>query len=219
MLMCHGYDQLRNALERAGAAAVLLAATPVIAVCGICLAIESGRPVLFRQTRVGLSGKPFTLFKLRSMRVGVKGAGITAGGDPRITRVGTILRRFKLDELPQLWNVLKGDMQLIGPRPEAPEFVDLNQPIWRSILAEKPGITDLSTLVYRNEEAILADSSDPERAYREKLIPDKARLSQEYRRIRNWRTDLRLLALTVRYSFYPAGFDPAVVQTRFMERQ
>ena len=142
------------------------------------------------------------------MRDGARGSCITARGDARVTRVGAVLRKYKLDELPQLWNVLAGDMRLIGSRPELPAYVDFSDPLWRSLLSEKPGLTDLASLVYRNEEEVLARHPDPELAYRHLVLPDKLRLSARYLEGRGLMSDFRLLLMTARYSFCPAGFDP-----------
>ncbi len=207
----------RAALERLAAAIGLLCLSPVIAAAAAAILIESGRPVLFRQIRVGRDGRPFRLLKLRSMLSGASGRQVTAAGDPRISRVGALLRRYKLDELPQLWNILRGDMQLIGPRPELPLYVDMQDPLWRAALRQKPGLTDLSTLVYRNEEEVLSRWTDPERGYREEVLPRKLALSVAYGRVRGLRTDLKLIALTARYSFIPSGFDPEKILNTFQE--
>jgi len=184
----------------------LLLLLPVLIIISIAIVLEDGRPVFFRQTRIGRNGAPFHLWKFRSMRTGTAGTKITAGGDPRITRVGAFLRRYKLDELPQLFNVLVGEMEFIGPRPEVPAFVDLQNPLWVAVLNARPGISDLATLVYRNEEEVLAAVPDPENYYRNVVLPDKLRLNLAYMRQRTLWQDVRLLALTVRYSFRPAGF-------------
>ncbi len=197
----------RELIEAVLAAIALVLALPVLLFAAVCLVAESGLPVLFRQTRLGRNGRPFTLFKLRSMRAGTSGLLVTAEGDPRITRVGALLRKYKLDELPQLWNVLTGEMQLIGARPEVPSMVNRGDPLWRAVLSEKPGLTDVSTLLYRSEQELLAGSADPDRAYREDILPRKLALSAAYMRRRSVATDLRLLALTARYSLLPSGFD------------
>lgn len=202
-------DRLRAALERAVAGLALLACSPLLAIAAACIAIESGFPVLFRQRRVGQGGTTFLLVKLRSMHTGCDGTAITAAGDPRVTVVGAFLRKYKIDELPQLWNILAGDMQFIGPRPEVPPMVDENDPAWRAILSRKPGITDVSTLVYRNEERVLEQYADPDRAYREIVLPDKLKLSARYLETRTLLSDCKLLALSAWYSFFPAGFDAA----------
>jgi lipopolysaccharide/colanic/teichoic acid biosynthesis glycosyltransferase len=193
-------------LERLSAGLGLLLCLPLLFVAGVCLAIESGLPVLFRQERVGKGGSPFVLFKLRSMRAG-GGNHVTAAGDPRITAVGAFLRKYKIDELPQLWNVFAGEMRFIGPRPEVPSMVDLSDPAWRAILCEKPGLTGISTLVYRNEEKTLEKYSDPDRAYREIVLPHKLELSARYLEIRTPLSDIKLFVLSAWYSFFPAKFD------------
>lgn len=188
--------------------------SPLLLLLGAAVAVTSGFPILFRQKRIGQGGEPFELLKFRSMRTGMAGTSITAGSDPRVTPVGAFLRRYKLDELPQLWNVFNGTMSLIGPRPEVPGFVDTGDPLWREVLALRPGITDLATLVYRDEETVLKAAADPERYYRETVLPDKLRMNVDYARRRSWSRDLELLLLTARYSLSPAGFDPAAIRRR-----
>jgi lipopolysaccharide/colanic/teichoic acid biosynthesis glycosyltransferase len=207
--------RLQQTLERLVAAVALVVCFPLLLAAAFCTIVESGWPVLFRQTRVGYKRKPFTLYKLRSMHAGSTGAGITARGDSRVTRVGAFLRKYKLDELPQLWNVVAGHMRLIGPRPELPAYVNSYDRLWRVVLSERPGLTDLSSLVYRNEEEILAQSSDPDRTYREEILPRKLALSARYLETRNFVSDCRLLILTARYSFLPSGFDPNRILAAF----
>ena len=180
----------------------------------LAVVADSGFPILFRQKRIGQGGKPFELLKFRSMHTGMAGTSITAGADPRVTRVGAILRKYKLDELPQLWNVFNGTMSLIGPRPEVPKFVDSADPLWRAVLELTPGITDLATLVYRDEESILEGAADPEAYYRTSVLPAKLKMNLDYARRRNWQLDLELLLLTARYSLSPAGFDPDRIRRR-----
>jgi hypothetical protein len=134
------------------------------------------------------------------MRAGGSGPAITITGDRRVTCVGTILRKFKLDELPQFINVLKGDMSMIGPRPEVPEFVEPGNRLWDQVLMVRPGITDLATLLYRNEEQLLASSAQPELDYHRTILPAKLALNIEYMRSRSLRRDIRLLFLTAWYS-------------------
>src|SRR5581483_479619 len=122
------------------AAAGLVVLAPLFGALALLILLRDGRPVLFSQTRVGRFGKSFRIWKFRTMRVGEKGSAVTASGDSRVTATGVRLRRLKLDELPQLVNVLKGDMSLIGPRPELPEFVDTSSPIWQAVLQIRPGI-------------------------------------------------------------------------------
>jgi lipopolysaccharide/colanic/teichoic acid biosynthesis glycosyltransferase len=204
--------------DRVAAAAGLVLLFPVWLAAAAAIALEGSGPVLFRQTRVGQGGRLFQLLKFRSMRAGLAGSRITAGGDARITRVGRVLRRYKLDELPQLWNVLRGDMSLVGPRPEIPGFVDPQDPAWNTVLEVKPGITDVASLVYRNEEEILAGAADPERYYRETVLPAKLAMNIRYLRAASFRLDLKVILWTVRYSFFPAGFDTDRVKCFFFDQ-
>jgi len=198
---------LTRLLEVACALTALVGLAPLLLLFAALIWMDDGRPVLFRQTRVGRNGRPFRILKFRTMRPGSFGRAITAAGDRRVTRVGTWLRRLKLDELPQLINVLKGDMSLIGPRPEVPEFVEFDNALWRAVLEVRPGITDLASLVYRNEEDMLGPALDPDAYYRSAILPAKLRLNLQYLQSRSVRQDLRLLWLTARYSFFPRGFD------------
>jgi lipopolysaccharide/colanic/teichoic acid biosynthesis glycosyltransferase len=195
--------------------AALVLLSPVLVAAAIAIALEDGWPVLFRQCRVGRDGREFLLLKFRSMRLGMAGTRITTKQDSRITRTGAVLRRYKLDELPQFWNVVRGDMSLIGPRPEVPAFVDPQDPKWRAVLRVKPGISDLASLAYRNEEELFAGAADPERHYREVLLPAKLALSLHYIRIRSFWQDLKLFVLTIRYSIAPAGFEPGSIKETF----
>lgn len=159
---------------------------------------NSGRPVFFRQFRVGRAGRPFRLVKLRSMRPSSSGPSVTARGDARVTPVGRWLRRTKLDELPELWNVLRGDMSFVGPRPEVPEYVDLDNPLWADVLQVRPGLTDPMTLTLRDEEALLeVVEGDRDRYYRETLQPQKLAGYRAYLERRTWRTDLRVIYDTI----------------------
>jgi lipopolysaccharide/colanic/teichoic acid biosynthesis glycosyltransferase len=180
---------------------------PVLAVLALVIFWDDGQPVLFRQIRVGRKGKPFRIWKFRTMRAGSQGSVITAAGDGRVTRAGAALRRYKLDELPQLFNVLKGDMSLVGPRPEVPEYVQLEAPIWQAVLQVRPGVTDLATLLYRNEEKLLATSGDPNTFYRKSVLPAKLDLNRGYILSRTFKRDLQLIYLTIRYSLFPGQFD------------
>jgi lipopolysaccharide/colanic/teichoic acid biosynthesis glycosyltransferase len=201
--------------ERTVAALGLLILSPLLLFIGFLIAYEDGFPVLFRQTRVGRGGRGFSLVKFRSMRMRCVGARITAANDPRLTRFGAFLRRYKLDELPQLWSVVKGDMSLVGPRPEVPHFVGLDDPVWSEVLRVRPGITDLASLVYRQEEDLLARSSNPEAYYRDVVLPAKLALNLHYLQVRSFWRDVRLIVLTVRFSFVPAGFDASRVREMF----
>jgi lipopolysaccharide/colanic/teichoic acid biosynthesis glycosyltransferase len=204
-----------NLAGRVLAAAGLAAVSPLLAACALAIYIEDRGPVLFRQTRIGMCGKPFSLLKLRSMRRLSGGARITAGGDSRITRTGKLLRDFKLDELPQLWNVLRGDMNLIGPRPEVPEYVDLSEARWQAVLAVKPGITDLASLVFRHEEELLAGRDDVDKFYREWLLPRKLEISTHYAQTRSALRDARLMFLTLRYALMRGELNQSRIASQF----
>jgi lipopolysaccharide/colanic/teichoic acid biosynthesis glycosyltransferase len=194
------------------AAIGLLMLMPALAALAVAILFDDGPPVFYSQTRVGRGGKPFRIWKFRSMRAGSQGSVITAAGDPRVTRVGAALRRLKLDELPQLFNVLKGDMSLVGPRPEVPEYVQLDAAVWQSVLQVRPGVTDLATLLYRDEEKLLGTSGDPNSFYRETILPAKLALNLGYLRTRSFLRDLKLILLTICYSLFPRRFDPDLIK-------
>lgn len=184
--------------ERGASCAVLLALSPIMLLCALAVRLGSPGPILFRQERVGEGGRPFQLVKFRSMRTNNEGAHVTASGDKRVTRVGEFLRKTKLDELPELWNVVRGDLSLVGPRPEVPKYVDFESPQWREVLSVRPGITDPVTIRLRHEEEILAGvEGDLETYYRETLLPEKLRGYTEYLRRRSLWSDLGVLISTV----------------------
>lgn len=162
------------------AALGLLILSPVLLVCTLLVGLTSPGGVLFRQERIGKDGVPFTIYKFRSMRKDNAGLKISTSRDIRITPVGRVLRKTKLDELPQLWNVLKGDMSFVGPRPEVREYTDLYTPEQRQVLLVRPGITGLASIRYRNENELLTASSDPNRTYIEEVMPAKLALDLEY---------------------------------------
>jgi lipopolysaccharide/colanic/teichoic acid biosynthesis glycosyltransferase len=171
--------------------------SPLLITVAIAVRLDSPGPTLFRHERVGQRGRRFRLLKFRSMTHRSSGSDVTAAGDARITRMGRLLRRAKIDELPQLWNVLVGDMSLVGPRPEVERYVKLFASDYEEILEVKPGITDLAAIEYRDEERILAASSDPESEYRSVVLPAKIRLYRRYLAERSFRTDLSIMARTV----------------------
>ncbi|PTT88520.1 sugar transferase [Pelomonas sp. HMWF004] len=175
----------------------LLLLLPVLLSVATWVRLDSPGPALFRQTRVGRLGRPFTIHKFRTMRVEA-GAAITVGVDPRITRAGRWLRASKLDELPQLWDVLRGAMSLVGPRPELPRYVALYPADLREqVLAVRPGITDPASLAFSHEAELLAAASDPEREYREVILPAKLKLSAAYAAQASLWTDLQLILRTL----------------------
>jgi lipopolysaccharide/colanic/teichoic acid biosynthesis glycosyltransferase len=207
-----GKQALYRLFDVTCAAAGLLILMPVLLGLALLILWCDGRPVFFSQIRVGRNGRPFRIWKFRTMRAGSEGSVITAAGDARVSRPGAVLRRYKLDELPQLFNVLKGDMSLVGPRPEVPEYVRLEAPIWQAVLQVRPGVTDLATLVYRDEEKVLGAAADPNSLYRDTVLPTKLVLNLGYLRARSFRRDLKLICLTVRYSLFPERFDPDFVK-------
>ena len=177
----------------------LLLVSPILLLAAIAIKLDSKGPVFFTQERVGRHFRPFHILKFRSMtqRPATSSLQITVAGDPRVTRVGRILRRSKLDELPQLFNVLRGDMSLVGPRPEVRKYVELFHSEYEEILKCRPGITDLASIRYRDEERVLAAASDPEREYVERVLPEKIRLAKEYVRRSSFRSDLEVLLMTL----------------------
>ena len=176
----------------------LLLLAPLLLALALWIRLDSPGPALFRQQRVGQHGRLFRIHKFRTMRTAVGGLPLTVGVDPRITRAGHFLRRHKLDELPQLIDVLKGDMSLVGPRPEVPRYVDLYPAELRAqALAVRPGITDPASLAHLDEAALLAAASDPERDYIERVLPAKLAAAVAYSQQATLASDLRLLARTV----------------------
>ncbi len=176
---------------------VLLA--PVLLVLMLLIRLESSGAPIYRQRRVGLNGREFYLYKLRSMVTEADRSGglLTVGADTRITRLGRILRAAKLDELPQLWNVVRGEMSLVGPRPEVATYVNLYTDDQRQVLAVRPGVTDPASFFFFDESAILGRVEDPQRYYIERLMPEKIRINLEYARQASLLTDLAMIFATV----------------------
>lgn len=175
----------------------LLLLLPLLLVVAVWIKLDSRGPALFRQTRIGRFGVPFTIHKFRTMRV-EPGLAITVGADPRITRVGRLLRASKLDELPQLWDVLRGAMSLVGPRPELPRYVEFYPAEMRErVLSVRPGVTDPASLAFSHEAELLAAAADPEREYREVILPAKLRLSADYAASASLATDVGLILRTL----------------------
>jgi lipopolysaccharide/colanic/teichoic acid biosynthesis glycosyltransferase len=170
----------------------------------VLIKLTSPGPVFYRSQRVGRSGRLFTLFKFRTMRADAGGPAITSAADDRITGVGRLLRRSKLDEIPQLYNVIKGDMSLVGPRPEDPRFVALYDVRQRRVLEVRPGITSVASIVYRNEAQLLT-GDDWETLYREKIMPDKLLRELDYLERRSFWSDLKVIGATLRAVFVSSG--------------
>lgn len=179
------------------AGAVLLLTWPILLIVSIAIKYASDDPIIFRQARIGKSGRIFDLYKFRTMySVKNSDSTITVRGDKRITPLGTHLRRWKLDELPQFWNVLKGDMSVVGPRPDVPGYADKLTSDDRIILTIRPGVTGPATLKYRNEEEILAQQANPERYNDEVIFPDKVRINREYIQNYHFAKDIKYIIQT-----------------------
>jgi lipopolysaccharide/colanic/teichoic acid biosynthesis glycosyltransferase len=179
----------------------LVLLSPLLVVVAVWIKLDSPGPVLFRQERIGRNGVPFRIHKFRTMQAAAEGTGpaLTVGADPRITRAGAFLRRTKIDELPQLIDVLRGDMSIVGPRPEVPRYVAFFPPELRAkVLSVRPGLTDPASLHFRDESTLLARAADPEREYRDVVLPAKLRLAADYVDTASLGGDLRLIAATVR---------------------
>ena len=190
----------KRAFDLVFATAGLVVLSPLLLVLAAWVRVDSRGPALFRQERIGRGGRPFTMLKFRSMRFEPAGSGplLTASTDRRVTRAGGFLRRSKLDELPQLVNVVRGDMSLVGPRPEVAKYVALYPPDVRArVLSVRPGITDYATLEYRDESALLGPD-DPEAVYVSTILPRKLALYERYVAEQSLATDVRLILLTLK---------------------
>ncbi|MBF94551.1 MAG: sugar transferase [Myxococcales bacterium] len=191
---------LKRALDLAFAGGALALSWPAFLALAAVIKWEDGGSALYVQERVGRFGRPFRLFKFRTMRqrtVDAAGLPITVGDDDRVTRVGRFLRRTRLDELPQLLNILRGEMSVVGPRPEVSRYVALYSDEQRAVLEVKPGLTDPATLAFRGEADVLGASEDPERTYIEIVMPEKLAMNLEYLRQRDVGSDLSLILQTV----------------------
>ena len=189
----------KRAMDIVISGGALLVLWPALLLVALAIKIDDPGPVFYRQVRVGRNGKPFRIFKFRTMVVDAdkKGLSITVGRDNRITRMGAFLRKTKLDELAQLLNVFVGEMSFVGPRPEVQRYVDLYTPYQRQVLLVRPGITDYASIAYRNENDLLATAEDPERMYIETVMPDKIELNMKYLREISPLADIRLILGTV----------------------
>jgi len=196
------------------AAGGIIVLFPLLVLCVLLVLISSPGPLLFRQKRVGRWGEVFTLYKFRTMRVESGGPQITIKKDNRITWIGGILRRTKLDELPELWNIVRGDMAIVGPRPEVPRYVSPDNLFWKEVLQVRPGITDPVTLRLRNEEELLATAKNPEQYYLEVLQPEKLKGYLKYLQKRSWKSDLRVIKDTIVAIIFPFETPPPKVEEK-----
>lgn len=190
---------LKRSFDIAISATGLLLLSPLLALIAVLVKLSSAGPALFKQTRIGRNFQFFQIYKFRTMvqDAPLKGPAITIGDDPRITRIGKFLRWSKLDELPQLLNVLKGDMSLVGPRPEVDRYVEMFRRDYEEILRVRPGITDLASLRFRHESETLAKATDPEMEYCQSILPEKIRLAKEYIQRSSVIFDLQLICKTI----------------------
>ena len=198
-----GYSSVKRAFDIIASLFGLFVLVIPLAVSALAVRISSPGRVIFRQKRIGLGGKEFTIYKFRTMtEEHIDEAGIfEPGNQRRITKVGKILRSTKLDEFPQLWNVVKGDMSLVGPRPEVRKWVDAYPDRWQRIHKLRPGITDLASIAFRNEEELLAKSDDPENKYLQEILPKKLDMYDEYLNTRSFWGDILIILKTIQRVF------------------
>ncbi len=177
----------------------LFALLPLFILVALAIIIFSPGPVFFKQERIGLNGIPFHIYKFRTMHINAEKMGkqITVGKDPRITAIGNFLRNLKLDEFPQLINVLKGEMSLVGPRPEVKKYVNLYNKEQRKVLSVRPGMTDYASIKYRNENDVLAQNLNPEQVYITKIMPDKLAINLKYIEEMSFSIDIKLILVTI----------------------
>jgi lipopolysaccharide/colanic/teichoic acid biosynthesis glycosyltransferase len=196
---------MKRAFDIVVSVATLLILLPLFLALALAIKIDSPGPIFFRQRRVGRGFLLFSIYKFRTMVVDApeRGLSITPRGDPRITHLGHYLRKTKIDELPQLLNILIGNMSFVGPRPEVPSYVELFRGDYEELLKVRPGLTDLASLKYRDESAILARAENPQLEYISRLLPDKIRLSKEYIRRSSFVYDLALIFETLRQIWTP----------------
>ena len=172
--------------------------SPLLILTALLVKVDSPGPIFFKQQRMGKEFRPFWIYKFRTMRKSLEqGPNITIGNDPRITGIGRLLRQTKIDELPQLINILRGEMSFVGPRPEVPQYVQLYRREYQQILAVRPGLTDLASLKYRDEAALLANAENPEEEYVTRILPDKIMLATDYIQRASFFFDLRLILETI----------------------
>ena len=189
---------LKYIFDRLAALIGLLCIWWMLIIVAIIIKVKMpGGPAIFKQTRIGRHGKPFTMYKFRTMTVNHGGNSVSVAGESRITPLGAVLRRYKIDELPELWNVLKGDMSFVGPRPDVPGYADALQGDDREVLLLRPGITGPASLKYRNEEEILATMPNPQQYNDTVIFPDKVRINRYYLHNYSFITDIKMIFCTV----------------------
>jgi len=207
----------KRGADLAASAALLLLFSPLLVLSAAAVLLGDGAPALFRQERVGRNGRGFSILKLRTMRAS-SGPELTAAGDTRVTPVGRRLRRTKLDELPQLWNVLRGDMSLVGPRPEVPRYVRAEPRAFRAVTMVRPGIVDWASLIFRDEEEVLAAHAAEPDFYERVLLPRKLALARLYLRHSGPGLDLRLLLATLATVLGAGGISRELVGRSLWDR-
>lgn len=190
----------KRALDLAVSVPALIALSPLLCIIAALVKAGSPGPVFYAQERIGRRGRPFSLYKFRTMVTGAdtSGPAVTSSGDSRVTPLGRTLRKWKLDELPQLWNVVRGDMSLVGPRPEVRKYTDIFRDDYSKILEISPGITDYAALEFRDEEEVLARYPDAEEAYTSVVLPEKIALYRQYLRDMGLNADLKIIFRTIR---------------------
>lgn len=195
---------MKRLFDFSAALVALIAFSPFLVLLWMAIVISEGRPGLFKQLRVGLNGRAFYMYKLRSMthRPETQSGSFEAGNSARVTRIGKSLRKWKLDELPQFWNVLMGDMSIVGPRPEIQKWVDIYPERWNKILSIRPGITDPASIVFRDEEIILSNANDPETMYEKTVLPRKLDIYEDYLARQSFCYDIRIICRTISAIFY-----------------
>jgi lipopolysaccharide/colanic/teichoic acid biosynthesis glycosyltransferase len=193
------YAFCKRTFDLTSALVGIVLVSPVLLLAAILVKLSSAGPVFYRQRRMGRNFVPFDILKFRTMVVDAdkRGGQITAGADPRITRVGHWLRKTKVDELPQLFNVLVGQMSLVGPRPEVPKYVEMYREQFAYVLSVRPGVTDPASVKYRDEATLLGASPDPEREYVERVLPDKLAIARDYIARATFGSDLAVIVRTV----------------------
>lgn len=192
------YSILKRIFDFIASLVALIVLSPILLIIALWISIDSKGGPFYKQIRVGLNGVEFKLYKFRSMRVNADKQGqITIGNDNRVTTVGRFIRKYKIDEIPQLFNILKGDMSVVGPRPEVPKYVALYSTEQREVLRVKPGLTDYASLEYIDEQKILGQSNDPNNTYIEEIMPAKLALNRKYIEERGVLTDCKLIINTL----------------------